>query len=539
MDEEPRNFDFKELNDEPLLRIGIFDSQEYLDFKVLGKFTIQDENGENLTESVGSDLKWRVKLKEGKPGKVKYFLVLFESFNRKLVEEKLQIAQKIDENVYIRSLGGNIYFKGRKINNNTKYILVAGDYPTALEARKDFKRFQPEFIPYVDQETTKLPRGSLEVFDAEYESSAEGNNCIRVVAEDINTKIKIFGVRRFDDVLQKYYYTDQVYNGIIEFRVDNKANLMAISEIPLEAYLKRVIYSEVGADLPLNFLKSFAVVCRNEAMARIHHSSLGDPFDFPNTGHSLRYSGDDFEDKNIDEAVESTRGQVLLTQDHIRDTPFHLVCGGHTEDSAGFWENDEKPLFAGGYDWKEKPKNFESLQKEKNIKKWIESRPRVWCNLMGREIPEALEKYKKFFRWEVSYSRKELEEIIRKKTGEDIGTLFDIFPLSRGISGRLNEIELLGSLRNHRIKGHLNIRESLDHEILPSSCFIFDKELDDSGTPIMFNFIGAGQGHGVGLCKTGAAIMALEGLSSEEILNHYFQDSDLKSIYEIDLDQTT
>ncbi len=51
----------------------------------------------------------------------------------------------------------------------------------------------------------------------------------------------------------------------------------------------------------------------------------------------------------------------------------------------------------------------------------------------------------------------------------------------------------------------------------------------------MFNFIGAGQGHGVGLCKTGAAVMALEGFNSEEILNHYFADSNLKSIYEIDL----
>jgi len=537
MENEIKDFQLKEMNSEPLLRIGIFDSQEYVDFKVMGRFTVQDEAGNDLIKSINSDLKWRVKIKDSKPGKENFFLVLFESFEKELVEAKLDHARTIDKSVFTRSLGGNIFFQNRKISNNTKYILAVGNYPTEIQARKDFKRFQPEFIPYVQKETIRQPQGHLEVFDAEYDKSAESANSIRIVPENVNAKIRIFNIRSFDDVLQKYHWNDQVFNGTVELRIDNTGNLRAISEIPLESYLKRVLYSEVGTDLPLNFLKSFAVVCRNEAMARINHFELGDSIDFSNTGSSLRYYGDDFDDDNINKAVESTRGQVLLTKDHIRDTPFHLICGGHTEDSEGFWENDEKPLFTGRYDWKEKSKNFRKPPDEKTIKKWIDARPEVWCNLKGRDIPEALEKYKQFFRWEVSYNRNELEDVIRKRIGEDIGTLFDIYPLYRGKSGRLNEIELLGSLKNYRINGQLNIRMALDHDILPSSCFILEKELDDTGTPIMFNFIGAGQGHGIGLCKTGAAVMALEGFKSEEILNHYFQDSDLKSIYEINLNK--
>ena len=535
MDSEIKDFHLKEMNDEPLFRIGIFDSQEYADFKVMGRFAVQDEEGRDLIKSGDSDLKWRIKIKESKSGKENFLLVLFESFEKELVEEKLSNAKKIDKNAFIRSLGGNIFFQNRRINNNTKYILAVGNYATEIEARKDFKRFQPEFIPYVQKETTKAPQGHLEVFDAEYDKSAETLNSVRIVPDNVNTKIKIFNIRSFDQVLQKHHWEDQVFNGTLEFRIGNSGSLRAISEIQLESYLKRVLYSEVGTDLPLSFLESFAIVCRNEAMARINHFELGDSIDFSNTGPSLRYYGDDFDDDNINKAVESTRGQVLLTKDHIRDTPFHLICGGHTEDSEGFWENDEKPLFTGRYDWKEKSKNFGKPPDEKTIKKWIDARPEVWCNLKGREIPEALEKYKQSFRWEVSYNRNELEDVIRTKIGEDIGTLFDIYPLNRGKSGRLNEIELLGSLKNYRINGQLNIRMALDHGVLPSSCFILEKELDNTGTPIMFNFIGAGQGHGIGLCKTGAAIMALEGLSSEEILNHYFQDSDLKSIYEIDL----
>jgi SpoIID/LytB domain protein len=110
--------------------------------------------------------------------------------------------------------------------------------------------------------------------------------------------------------------------------------------------------------------------------------------------------------------------------------------------------------------------------------------------------------------------------------------LFDIIPLRRGRSGRLKEIELIGSLKNYRIRGELNIRETLSQDYLESSCFILEKELDEIGTPISFTFVGAGQGHGVGMCKTGAAIMAAEGHNWRDILQHYFENCNIDSIYE-------
>jgi SpoIID/LytB domain protein len=44
-------------------------------------------------------------------------------------------------------------------------------------------------------------------------------------------------------------------------------------------------------------------------------------------------------------------------------------------------------------------------------------------------------------------------------------------------------------------------------------------------------FHGAGWGHGVGLCQIGAAVMATEGFSAEEILKHYFRGVEIKKIY--------
>ncbi len=525
----------KTIDGQPVFRIGLFKNQELLDFRVYGAFSVADGDDKILIDNVKTDLKWRVKIKDSKPGKEHYFLILYEAFKKELAEAKLKEAQKIDKNAELRVLGGDIFLDNRLITNNTKYVVVSGNYPTELAARKAFKLFQPDFIPYIEKHQDKAPTGQLEAFDAEYDHSVEVKDVLRIIPKDLNTKIKIFSVKGFDEVLQKETYEDQVFNGILEIRFDINGALQTISEVPLELYLKRAIHSEIGSDLPKEFTKSLAIVCRSEAMARINHHCLGDAYDYSNIGDILRYFGNDFEDKNIDEAVAETAGQVIYMDEHIRDTPFHLICGGHTEDSVGAKESSEEAQFNGRYDAPEPPKDLEDLREEPAVRRWINSRPETWCNLKGRDLPPSLEQVKQYFRWEINYSRQELEEIIRKKTGEDIGDLFEIIPIRRGSSGRLREIELIGSLKNYRIRGQLNIREALSYDYLPSSCFYVERAIDDYGTPYSFTFVGAGQGHGVGMCKTGGAVMALDNHTSKQILEHYFESCQIRSIYEVNL----
>lgn len=536
MKDNSRDIHLNALHGEPIIRIGIIEAQDFIDFHVFGEFSILDSENNILINKLNSDLKWRVKIKESKAGSERFHLILYETFHKKRIEEKFKIAKRFDPEVQIEILGGNIFLENRKINNNTKYVLVSGNYRTEHEARKDLNRFKPEFNPSIIKETVRQPRGILEFFDAEYENSGEVKNSFKIVPKKVTTKIKLYNIKRYDDVLQKEHIEDRVYNGSLEFRFDNRGQLMVISEIPLESYLQRVVYSEIGTELPVEFIKSLAIVSRSEVLARINHKHPGDPFDMCDWGHCLRYYGKDFHDKNITIAVKETHGQVIFADNTICDAYFNLICGGHTEDATGVWEIDEAPQFHGKYDWKEKNKKFGSLQKEENVRKWILARPEAWCNLRGRETPAALEHYKKYFRWEVDYSRQELETLIYKKTGEDIGILFDIVPILRGSSGRLKEIELIGSLKNFRIRGELNIRETLAHDYLESSCFVVEKEMDEIGTPISFTLVGAGQGHGVGMCKTGAAVMALDGFKWQEILQHYFENCGIKSIYEINLD---
>ena len=52
-----------------------------------------------------------------------------------------------------------------------------------------------------------------------------------------------------------------------------------------------------------------------------------------------------------------------------------------------------------------------------------------------------------------------------------------------------------------------------------------------TSNPQRFDIIGAGWGHGVGLCQIGAAVMGEEGFDYDAILLHYYQGAEIKKVY--------
>jgi len=52
------------------------------------------------------------------------------------------------------------------------------------------------------------------------------------------------------------------------------------------------------------------------------------------------------------------------------------------------------------------------------------------------------------------------------------------------------------------------------------------------GAPTAFRLVGAGWGHGVGLCQVGAAVMGAEGYAYRDILLHYYKEAQIERKYE-------
>ena len=224
---------------------------------------------------------------------------------------------------------------------------------------------------------------------------------------------------------------------------------------------------------------------------------------------------------------------VITYQDEICDARYSKACGGLTEEFETAWDDRRVPYLASISDASvlRRP-----ISTEQEASSWILSAPDVYCNtqdegLLENILPDFDRETKDFFRWRIEYSRKELEEILREKSGFEFGTLREIVPLRRGPSGRISRLKIVGSKKTMTVGKELEIRRWLSRSHLYSSAFLVTVNCDPRGDVERFTFHGAGWGHGVGLCQIGAAVMAAKGFSAEEILTHYFRGVEIKKIY--------
>jgi SpoIID/LytB domain protein len=218
---------------------------------------------------------------------------------------------------------------------------------------------------------------------------------------------------------------------------------------------------------------------------------------------------------------------VITHQDQICDARYSKACGGLTEEYDAAWDDKRVPYLKSISD---APISHPLIRTEEEASAWILSAPTANCNtkdehLLKKILPDFDHETKNFFRWMIEYSREELEEILQNKSGFDFGTLQEIRPLRRGPSGRISRLKIVGSKRSIVVGKELEIRRWFSPTHLYSSAFVVVVEGD------RFIFKGAGWGHGVGFCQIGAAVMAYQGFSAEQILKHYFRGVTIQKIY--------
>ena len=137
-----------------------------------------------------------------------------------------------------------------------------------------------------------------------------------------------------------------------------------------------------------------------------------------------------------------------------------------------------------------------------------------------------------FYRWKVMLTQAQLQQLFDEKLKMNFGDILDLQAVERGKSGRISKLRIVGSEKTFIIGKELEIRRALSDTHLYSSAFVVDKyDIDEQGVPQRFEIIGAGWGHGVGLCQIGAAVMGEEGYDYDAILLHYYQGAEIKKLY--------
>ena len=327
----------------------------------------------------------------------------------------------------------------------------------------------------------------------------------------------------------------QTFRGTLCLVVDED-NIVCINDIDVELYLQSVISSEMSANCSTEFLKASSVISRSwlyaqmEKRRRLSKESHGffaftktenelirwhdreehTIFDVCADDHCQRYQGITRASRpEVKAAVEATGGQVLTCDGHICDARFSKCCGGRTETFETCWENEHHA--------------------------YLESVEDPFCNTNDAAIiRQVMNDYdcetSDFYRWTVQLTQDEAQEYLSRHLKTDFGKILDLQPIERGPGYRIIKLKIVGSERTFTIGKELEIRCALSPTHLKSAAFDVERqEVDANGVPALFVLHGRGWGHGVGMCQIGAAVMGEQGYTYQQILSHYYPNTELQT----------
>ncbi len=264
--------------------------------------------------------------------------------------------------------------------------------------------------------------------------------------------------------------------------VDGRLKITAT--IPLEEYVAGVLAGEAGGIRSLEALKAMAVVVRTYAVHFLgRHSPRG--YDFCDTTHcqDLRVSA--ISQRGRD-AAGATEGELLWFQGATAATYYHRSCGGHLEDGHSFAGMSASPPY-------------------------LQARQDMYCLRRGPD------------EWQSEISKSELQRALAAAGIGTTRTLRTVVVLARTPGGRATTVRLTGetSLDLPATKFRLAVGRALGWDRIRSDAY----QITDRGDTLVF--FGRGQGHGVGLCQAGAAVMAEAGQNYADILRYYFPGTTL------------
>lgn len=316
------------------------------------------------------------------------------------------------------------------------------------------------------------------------------------------------------------------HHGPVEVRSSANGSFSVISTLPMEEYLRAVVPAEIGVEAPAQAQRAQAVAARSFAALALVSRLHGDAgYHVCSTVCCQVYAGPSAGTPRTDDAVRATAGEILTFEARPIPAYYAALCGGHTEDIRVPWPDraSERAYHgAGRFDGPVPPSL--DLTGEDGFRQFLESRPAAYCNPTEFQV---LEWAGRNFRWSRELTAEEVTRSVARR--QDIGRVVEIRPGKRGESGRFTEVTFVGENGELTVGPELKIRRLFQPQ-LRSAAFT----VETSGTaerPTHFIIQGAGSGHGVGMCQTGAMGMANAGKSFRQILAHYYPNAAVEKIY--------
>lgn len=424
----------------------------------------------------------------------------------------------------------------RVVLNNSDYTGLYHDVVTITSDTDFTVSYQDVVKEYKAGDRLEMRTGSEEL----------QNGSAKIISKEEDGRIEIASIKRQGGTAS--------YRGTIELSKSDKG-IVIVNEISVEEYLYGVVPSEMPVSYEKEALKAQAICARAYAYRQMESENYTQYGAHLDDSIACQVYNNVEEDERAVYAVDDTYGVVPCYNDEVIESFFFSTSCGTTSNNSAVWGGNPEPYLL---DTMETELNdMSNLSNEESFRKFMDGE-------LGTGFIEADEP---FFRWDVEYTKKQLDDTINNHLYErivampdnilvldaagnysqkDIKTVGDVVKVEvtkRGDSGIIEEMVITGTEEKILVKGQTNARALLSPEqveirkqdgtklsgwtTLPSAYFY----IEEAGENFVIH--GGGFGHGVGMSQNGANNMAKMGYMAREIIEHYYTAVELKDMYKM------
>lgn len=509
---------------DPLIRVGIVEGRTAIEFTPDREIRVLPigEGGPEI--ELPGKTKYTVEISDSDAGSYKHLVIVdrVPVSDRKKVDRVKKTWMKrgyVPETVEV---GGLFAVSGKVFDSRTVLVGVAST-TKIREARRIKSKLEAKYgvRGSVHSEISKHPSGLITLSGAGQRFKIRAQSVLWVAANRGEEHRIKYTVPRVPKPYGNGTET-RTYTGTLVFAPDRNGKLVAMVSLGAERLLEGVVPAEIFASAPAEALKAQAVAARNEIFSAIGVRNLADPYMLRGDVMDQVYGGTGREDSRTSRAVEQTRGQVMFYGDEIVQAYYSSNSGGHTENNENVWDTVPRPYLRGKADAPagKIPKAFRDGVSTSELEAFLDSDFPAYA----RTAPVFSTKH---YRWTKTVDASKAEQWLRENS-RDIGQLKDVKILERGVSGRIVRLQATGTKGETIVERELNVRRMFDG--LKSGLFVMTPK-KSGGNITRITFRGAGFGHGVGMCQTGATGMADQGKTFDEILEHYYTGIEIRKLY--------
>lgn len=310
------------------------------------------------------------------------------------------------------------------------------------------------------------------------------------------------------------------YGGRLEI-LDTENGLVLVNEIDMEAYLKKVIPSEMPSSYEKEALKAQAVCARTYAFVQSRSNSYSEYGAQIDDSTQFQVYNNVDPDEKTDQAVQETYGKMLYYNGNpITAYYFSTSCG--TTTNAAIWDSDpeDTPYL-----------RCLSLQTARSRLSFASEE--AFASFIKKKDFPAYDASYPLYRWNFRTNG----TIIASHVG-GVGKITGVSVTERGPGGVAMKLLVKGSEGETTISGQNAIRSALGDtsltltlmdgktsdgwSLLPSGFLTIEETGTDEQGVVQFRVYGGGYGHGVGMSQNGAQGMAKAGMGYEEILKYFY-----------------